>query len=310
MRVLAPAIAGLSLLAGTARADDVTFTRGGPNGAGRAQAVAALTQLRAELTPCWKRGPMVVEVALTTDATGAVTSSVARTDGPAGQCVAGLLAVATIGRGAWSGTVQIAPPAPGTDDVGAALRVHGEALRACQAADPKAAGTAEITLRVHADGTISDVAVATALSPKVDACLIGTIGRLRLDTYRGKEVRYRLGLQFGGGGASGASRGDGGATVAPPEPAPTRRGALGTDEMLPVIEASRAGLTKCITGAKKKGTLVVRFTIRKDGTVKNLAVKDPVGDAMVEQCVLDRFKGMHFPSASDETQVQFPLVVQ
>ncbi|MCE9576845.1 MAG: hypothetical protein K8W52_27105 [Deltaproteobacteria bacterium] len=303
MRFLAPAIA-LSLLAGAARADDITFTRGGPTGAARTQAVAALTQARADLTPCWRRGPAVVEIALTTDATGMVTTSTARTDGPAAQCVAGLLAVATLGRGAWSGTVQIAPPAPGTDDVGAALRVHGDALRACQSADPKAVGTAEIAIKVHADGSITDATVATSLSPKLDACLTKVLGKLHLETYRGKDVRYRLGLQFGGGDHAPA------ADPAPSGgPAPTRRGALSTDEMLPVIESARVGLTKCIAHASAKGTLMVRFTVRKDGTVKNLAMKQGIGDAKVEQCVLDRFKGLQFPTASDETQVQFPLVV-
>jgi len=283
MRFLAPAIA-LTLLAGTARA----------------QAIAALTQARADLTPCWRRGPAVVEISLSTDATGMVTSSTTRTDGPAAQCVAGLLAVATLGRGAWSGTVQIAPPAPGTDDVGAALRVHGDALRACQSADPKAVGTAEIAIKVHADGSISDATVATSLSPKLDACLTKVLGRLHLDTYRGKDVRYRLG---GGDHAPAADPAPIGG------PAPTRRGALSTDEMLPVIESVRVGLTKCIAHASAKGTLMVRFTVRKDGTVKNLAIKQGIGDAKAEQCVIDRFKGLQFPTASDETQVQFPLAV-
>ncbi len=306
MRILAPALAGLTLFAGAARADDITFTRGGPTGSARASAIAALTALRAELTPCWRRGPMVVEVAITTDASGLVSSSVARTDGAAAQCVAGLLAVATLGRGAWSGTVQIAPPAPGADDVGAALRVHGETLRACQAADPKAIGTAEVALKVHADGSISDVAIATPLSPKIDACLTRALARLRLDTYRGKDVRYRLGLQFGGGDHGPAPT----ATATGAGPAPTRRGALSTDEMLPVIESVRVGLTKCIAHPTAKGTLTVRFTVRKDGTVKNLAIKQGIGDARLEQCVLDRFKPLKFPAAGDETQVQFPLVVQ
>ena len=216
-----------------ARADDVAFLRGGPHAsAARGAVLQAIARARADMIPCWRRGTSAVEVALSTDRAGRIRSAAARTEGPVAQCVAGLLAVATMptDAGAWSGVVTVAPSLGGGhgggDDVGRALHEHLAALQTCQSADPRAAGVAEIAMRVHRGGAISDVTVARSLSPALDACLVRSLSRLRLAGYGGNEVRYKLGLQFGGGG--------GGATRPPshapaPGPAPSRRGPLGQD---------------------------------------------------------------------------------
>jgi len=310
---LAAALIVLIVPLATARADEAAIVRGGPKAdAAKKDATASIAAASRDLLPCWRRGTSPVEIAITTDAGGAVTSSAARTDGPVAQCVAGILAVSTLRGGAWSGVVRVGPgggggggDAPGGgDDVNAALAAHSGELKQCQKADARAAGVVQIDLRVHADGTITDVAVATALSPALDACLVKALAKLKLDGYRGKEVRYRLGLQYAGGddGGGGAPRASSNAAT------PTKRGPLDVDQMMPVIEASRAGIDRCGQHVKKGGKLMIRFTIRKDGTVKNLAVTASIGDPKVEQCVLDRFAPLKFPTASDETQVQFPLV--
>jgi hypothetical protein len=313
MRVLASTAAlALTLTAtlASAHADDVTFVRGGPKTEAAKQAAAtAIGLARGDMAPCWRHGATAVDVALTTDAGGAVTSSAPRTDGPVAQCVAGILAVAAMPKsaGAWSGVVTIAPVSSGgggAEELNTAFGKHGADLRACQKADPKATGILEVDVRVHADGSLSDVAISKSLSTALDACVVKAVAKIKLDGYGGKEVRYRLALSFAGGGG-----GDGGAapTSNAPAPAPTKRGPLSVDQMTPVIEADRVHIDRCGAGVKASGTLVIRFTVRKDGTVKNLAVKDSIGDAKVEACVLDRFAKLHFPTASDETQVQFPL---
>ena len=311
MRWLALAIV---LVSTTAHADDVVFTRGGPKSDQAKQTViAAIAALRGDMAPCWRRGsPSASDVAITTGADGAVTSAAARSDGAVAQCVAGILAVAVLPKsaGAWSGVVTVAPITSGgggggSDDVGALLGKHQPELRACQKADANATGIVEIDLRVHPDGSISDVSVSRSLSAALDACLVKALGKLKLDDYHGKEVRYRLGLSFNAGGGGG-----GGGSSAPPNdatPAPTKRGPLSVDQMQPVIEADRVHIDRCGAGVKVTGDLVIRFTVRKDGTVKNLGVKTALGDATVEACVLDRFAKLKFPSATDETQVQFPL---
>src|SRR5206468_636086 len=106
------------------------------------------------------------------------------------QCVAGLLAVAALPKIAWSGVVRVGPggggdaPASGggggDDDVGAALGTRSAELRACQKADPRAAGVIEIDLRVHPDGSLSDIAVAKSLSSALDACLVKALGKIKL----------------------------------------------------------------------------------------------------------------------------------
>lgn len=305
MRLLALAL----VLAPTfALADGVTFSRGGPKADVAKQAVAgAIAAARGDMAPCWRRTQTAVDVALTTDASGAVTSASPRTDGPVAQCVAGLLAVATLPKsaGAWSGVVTVAPAGGGASDepdIGALLGKHAGELRACQKADPKATGIVEIDLRVHPDGSITDVAVSRSLSTALDACLRRALGKLTLADYHGKEIRYRLGLSFAGDA--------GGGEAAPPAPAtaaPTKRGPLGVDQMQPVIEAHRVAIDRCGAGVAKSGTLIIRFTVRKDGSVKNLGVKQSIGDAKVEACVLDQFGKLTFPPATDETQVQFPL---
>jgi len=316
--VLLSPIAAATLLAAapSARADDVAFLRGGPReAAARVATLHAIAEARADMIPCWRRGTSAVEVAVSTDRSGRVRSAAARTDGPVAQCVAGLLAVATMpeSAGAWSGVITVAPSlgggggGGGGDDVGRALQQHLAALQTCQSAAPGAAGVAEIAMRVHRGGAISDVTVARSLAPALDACLVRALSKLRLAGYTGNEVRYKLGLQFGGGGS-------GGGAARPPAhggqagPAPSRRGPLGSDQMLPVIEAARADIDRCKLGVHKNGTLMIRFTVRKDGSVKNLAVKQGIGAHRAEQCILDRFGKMQFPAAGAETQVQFPLV--
>jgi hypothetical protein len=311
MRPLALALA-LVLAPTIAAADGVTFSRGGPKSDAAKQAVAgAIAAARGDMAPCWRRTQTAVDVAITTDAQGAVTSAAPRTDGPVAQCVAGLLAVASFPKsaGAWSGVVSIAPSSSGgggagEPDIGALLGKHAAELRACQKADPKAAGIVEIDLRIHPDGSISDVAVSKSLSTSLEECLTRTLAKLVLSDYHGKEVHYRLGLSFAGGGDSGP------APVAPDAasgPAPTKRGPLSVDQMQPVIEAHRVAIDRCGAGVTKSGTLIVRFTVRADGSVKNLGIKQSIGDAKVEACVLDQFAKLTFPKAGDETQVQFPL---
>ncbi|HTJ43326.1 MAG TPA: hypothetical protein VL463_14575 [Kofleriaceae bacterium] len=300
----------LVLIPAVAFAEDVTFSRGGPKAETAKQAIAgAIAASRGDMAPCWRKTQTAVDVAITTDASGAVTSAAARTDGPVAQCVAGILAVATLPKsaGAWSGVVTIAPVSAssgGDADLGALLGKHQAELRACQKVDPKANGIVEVDLRVHPDGTITDVAVSKSLSAALDACLTKALSKITLGDYHGKEVRYRLGLSFMGGGSDDSSSTG---TTVNNAPAPTKRGPLEVGQMQPVIEAHRVAIDRCGAGVKASGTLIIRFTVRKDGTTKNLGVKQSIGDAKVEACVLDQFGKLVFPKATDETQVQFPL---
>ena len=52
---------------------------------------------------------------------------------------------------------------------------------------------------------------------------------------------------------------------------------------------------------------LVRFTVRADGTVKNIVLKEPSGVAKLDGCIKDTLGAASFAKAGDETKVSLPL---
>lgn len=293
-------------LGGVAAAGPASIVKGGPR-SDKAKVEAALNSAVGSMGVCWRKTPppsVTVKLAIAAD--GAVIATAA-TRTAAAQCAAGVLAVWTIPGGAWSGEVEITTGASAPDlssEIQARLLAKAGSIKACQSQAPDAAGPVQIKMKIHPDGKITDVAVTSSLGAKIDGCVQKAVLALRLDAIdAASPVTYQLAVAF-----AGATSGSGGG-AALPTTAPdggSIDGQLGVDQVKPVLTAARAKMVACGKKGKGKGKVVTRFTIRTDGTTKNVVTKEAIGDKAIEDCLVGVFKALTFPTASGETKVQYP----
>lgn len=304
MRSLVAAAAALAASTATAAAD-ATIIKGGPRG-DDAGVAAALADANAAMGVCWRleSRPSAVEVKVEVmrDMT-----LIATPVGPtkANKCAAGVLGVWTLPGGAWAGVIRFSPSAP--VDLSALIQKRflerSASIQACQSKAPSAAGPVMIKMKVDPKGSLSNVEVRSALGAAIDGCVKAAVGALTLDALPAKApVDYALGVTFAGK--------RGGATAEAPAEAPgggTVGGALTSTQVGKVMSDHRARLLACGKQGKAKGTLVTRFTIRPDGTTKNVVIKEPIGDAAIEACLVGVYKSLTFPTAGEETKVSYPI---
>lgn len=291
-----------------AAAGPATIVKGGPR-SDKAKVEAALGSAVGSMSVCWRKAPpasVTVKVAVAAD--GAVTAT-AVTKNAAAQCAAGVLAVWTIPGGAWSGEVEITSGAAGQDlqsVIQSQLMTKAGSIKACQSQAPAAAGPVAIKMKIHPDGKITDVAVSSSLGAKIDTCVHRAVAALRLDALDASgPITYQLAVAFAGKDAGGGGGGGSSLPAAAPEGG-NIDGTLAVDQVQPVLTAARAKMVACGKKGKGKGKVVTRFTIRADGTTKNVVTKEAIGDKAIEDCLVGVFKSLTFPSASGETKVQYP----
>jgi hypothetical protein len=78
----------------------------------------------------------------------------------------------------------------------------------------------------------------------------------------------------------------------------------------PVLNTAKPKIIACGRKGKGRGTVVTRFTIRPDGTTKNVVIKEAIGDKGIEACLVGVFKSLTFPAGDAETKVQYPAKYQ
>ncbi|HVV82231.1 MAG TPA: hypothetical protein VHE35_04100 [Kofleriaceae bacterium] len=303
---------GLAWAAAPARAD-VTVEKGG---ALRGGAAAALADAERAMNVCWRgTPPATVRVALAIADGGAVTASAASGE-PAAQCAAGVLAVWTVPGGAWKGEVEIRSRVGAGDLAGAISRqlaARGDTIRACQAAAPSAAGPLVIRMQVHPEGQLTDIAVTSKLGPKLNACVEKAVASMRLDPLAADDpVAYQLSLTFSGARVAPAGPAGPPALTAVVESddsvaGGSVTGALGGGDVQKVVKPALPRLAACLHGA---ASLELRFTVRADGTSKNVVVKDATGAAADATCFKKALAAIKFPPAGDETRVVLPITVR
>jgi TonB family protein len=131
-------------------------------------------------------------------------------------------------------------------------------------------------------------------------------------------VKYTLRLDFAGSAAAPAAKPAGSAAAPaalPVEAGATKEGPLSVEAVRDGIEARAADFRACYRKEQKKqkalaGKVVVRFTVRGDGSVKNVKVKEStLGNAAVEACLVGIAGTLHYPAADSgqETRVIFPF---
>ncbi len=301
------------LVPAVAAAGPASIVKGGPR-TDRPKAEAALAAAARAMGVCWRKSPpATVNVKVAVAADGAVTATPTSRD-PAAQCAAGVLAVWTVPGGAWSGEVEITTNGAVQDlssVIQSQLLARAAPIKACQAQAPAAAGPVAIKMKIHPDGSISDVAVSSSLGGKIDTCVQQAVTALRIDAIDASgPITYQLAVAFagkgdGGGGAGGAGGGGAGVSERAPEGG-SIAGTLAVADVQQVLAPARGKLLACGKKGKGKGKVVTRFTIRADGTTKNVVTRDAIGDKAIEDCLVGVFKSLTFPKSGGETKVQYP----
>jgi outer membrane biosynthesis protein TonB len=294
------------LVSAVAAAGPAAIVKGGPK-ADKGKVEAALNSAVGSMGVCWRKAPppkVTVKLAIAAD--GAVTATAA-TKNAAAQCAAGVLAVWSIPGGAWSGDVEITTGTSAPDlssQIQSQLLAQAAPIKACQSQAPAAAGPVQIKMSIQPDGSIKDVQVASSLGAKIDTCVQKAVTALRIEPIdTSAPVKYALAVAFAGKAEGGGAGGK------LPETDPeggSIAGGLGVDQVKPVMNTARPKIIACGRKGSGKGTVVTRFTIRPDGTTKNVVIKEAINDKGIEDCLIGVFKALKFPTGPGETKVQYP----
>jgi outer membrane biosynthesis protein TonB len=298
--LIAPAVAA---------AGPATITKGGPK-SDKAKVESALNAAAGAMSVCWRKSPPAsVSVKVSVAADGAVTAAPAAKSAAA-QCAAGVLAVWTIPGGAWSGEVDIKTGGAPTDlsaVIQSQIMANASSIKACQSQAPTAVGPVQIKMTIQLDGSIKDVQVASSLGAKIDTCVQKAVSALRLDALDATgPVKYSLAIAFAGKGEDSGPSGGGKLPETEPDGGSVA-GGLPVDSVRPVLNTARPKLIACGRKGSGKGKVVTRFTIRPDGTTKNVVIKESINDKGIEDCLIGVFKSLKFPTGEGETKVAYPV---
>lgn len=297
-----------------ARADAVRI-EGGPRAAAvKRQIDAALTKAGGAAQVCFKRKvPASIAVSVQVAPNGDVSSARQDTDGPVAQCLAGIVAVSSLpatGKRYKLRAIFDTSKFSGGSINDALARVQGD-LRACQKG--QTSGAATLHFVIHPDGHITDPQVREATVSDAEAsCLRTTIGRARLGAgVTAKKVRYSLQVRF----PERASAGSGGTVATMPDDLrPQKDGPLSGPDIQKVMGRVKDKFNQCYARELKKnrklaGKVVLRFTIRDNGTVRNVKIKESaINNRKVETCLVKVAQKLSFPGSSGQTRVFYPFL--
>jgi TonB family protein len=323
VRLLAISATTLLALAGPAHAGGAAIARGGPSGKARTQLVRALDGLRSSaLAVCWRGDVNKVKVELFVAASGVVARAVHRSGDAVGQCAAGVLAVQRLPKAGKSYRALVVLDARSSARAGGRtsamitedLVSYRPALQRCyDQSGIKKSGPIAVRFVIQPDGRIVDPRVEQAFAPAVDACVVRALQRARLRAVSGgKAVSYALTMQLSPGGGTAAAVGSAGAGA----PQPKKHGPIPASVLSDVMKQAMPTFQACARQAKGKelaGTAVVRFTIRADGTTRNVKIKkSDLGAPRVERCLVKTAGKLRFPAEKGraKTRVFYPFRFQ
>jgi len=318
---------------GTVRADGARIVSGGPAGkAAKRKVEASFERLRKRLAVCWcetKSAP--VRVALTVSARGKVLSAKQKRQNAHAQCAAGVLAVnALAGTGSkYSMVVELDPAAFAAgssgglagdvmDQIKEELKPYRAKLQSCYdrvaVKEPDLAGAVQLGFLIRADGRIVDPEVksSTLGHAGVEKCLLDTLLAARVgERPGGKTISFSLALNFQGGAQSPGIGGD--ASLRPQKDGPVSAAALSK-----VMNENKNRFSACYDKVARKkrdlkGHVVLRFTIRDDGTVRNVKIRETtLENKQVESCIVKVGESLRFPGEKGraKTRVFYPFVFE
>ncbi|HUH00822.1 MAG TPA: AgmX/PglI C-terminal domain-containing protein, partial [Kofleriaceae bacterium] len=265
---------------------------------------------------CWRgKRASSVRIALKVGRGGQVSAAAHQSGGAVGQCAAGVLAVQTLPGAGYDAVVEIPTTAGGAgartaETIDEDLARHRAALEACAGG---AAGQIAIKFLIQPDGRMRDPKVmsSTLGKPAAEACMVEAIAARSVRVApSSKALYYTLVLALGAGGSATAGGASAGGALTP-----SKDGPISSEVLSKVMNEARPKLTACydrVARTKKglAGVVWLRFTIRDDGTTRNVAIKEStLGNAAVETCLVKAGQGLRFPGEKGraKTRVFYPL---
>lgn len=291
------------------------ISTGGPNKkADKAALNKALNRIAPALEVCWRGDrPGTIKVSLSVAGDGAVTRSKHKTKGAAAQCAAGVLAVQSLPATGKKYAVVVAFPTEVLDvaaQIQNDLRGYHSALQAC---GEGAEGTVVLKFKIHPDGHVSNASIdsSTLNDKSVHRCLKKTINAATLsERAGGKVLGYSLSVNLPPASSKAKATSSKGTKQQPQKSGPRPAGDISA-----VMDAKMPKFAACYKKRVKKkkglsGSVVLRFTIRPAGTVRNVKIRETtLNDSAVEDCLVKVGKTLDFGAhdSSKTTKVFYPF---
>jgi TonB family protein len=307
------------LAAGEASAGSIKLVTGGPDApALKRKVIETLIGAGGKLSRCLRGHNHAVRVRIEVRHDGRTMRAVPVVRGRQARCVAGVIKNVRFRwtRQRWSAVVELSTAAPSDlprrdmKALGRDLSPARDGINAC-ARRSRASGSARFVFVVDPDGRLRAPRIETSrgLRSRVQRCMTDVLRRARVSAQPGvSPVTFRLALSFDnrGGGVPGAV----GKPVVVAGPQPQSFGPHSSREIAPVMRRMQRQFQRCYARAKtrRKGDVVIRFTIRTNGTVRNVQVrKTTLNHKGVERCLVSVGKTLRFPTASGTTRVFYPF---
>jgi hypothetical protein len=307
------------------RAEPRIVHGGPPRPAEREAAVRALTQAVEAAAVCWRGDrPDRVQLELRVGSDGEIKQSRARTRGKVATCAAAVLAVQNLSEASIGYTVIVEVDTRATstrtssagggaagDRVAAALR-GDRAVTGCYENRPELEGDVLIRFVIRPPGKVLDpeVARSTLTDPDVAPCLVRAVRTVDLRSLGiERSIEFALPLHFSGTRAPArGSAGD-------PSLQPQKTGPLSGEVLGRVMDQARPRFTRCYEQQMRRtprlaGDVVIRYTVRADGTTRNVEVKrTTLNSPPVERCMIKVGQSLRFPGEADraDTKVIYPF---
>lgn len=306
------------LVASQARAGSIEIVKGGPTSPnGKRELVRQLVRVGPKLSRCFGNSKRTVEVALAFARSGRIRAT-ARTRGSIARCVASVLSRHQVSHQVGSTPVVIrVVPSTGKARRRDMSNLRNELAGLRDQVDRcarrhRTTGVVQLVFVIMASGELDQPRVASArgVSGAAQACMVKAARLHRVgaqpDTL---AARYRLSLSFDHRGGTTPAQ-----PRSRPGPQPQKFGPRAAAEIARVMNARQRAFERCYTRyartTRLTGEVVIRFTIRPNGTVRNVKVrKTTLRHKGVEACLVSTGKTLRFSamSGTETTRVFYPF---
>ncbi len=309
----------LLFAAGEVSAGSIKLVKGGPDKPeNKRKVIQTLIGAGGKLSRCLRGYKNAVRITVSVRRNGRTRRALPDNRSRAAACVAKVIRYTRFRwtRRAWSGVIELSTATPADvarRDMSALSRDLNKARNAINGCARRygVTGNARFRFVVAADGGLAEAKVESArgVSARARGCMVAAIQRSSVSPHPGaRPVTFRLALSFanrGGYGGTGSARPNVKALQ------PKKFGPHTANDIGPVMRAKAAKFRRCYRRYRKpklKGEVVMRFTIRKNGTVRNVKIrKTTLKHKRVEACIVAVGKTLKFPSAPGSTRVFYPF---
>jgi|GEM_PF-4574535 len=313
------ALLAVLAVAGEARAGSIKLVSGGPDRVqDKRDVVQRLIRAGRKLSACMRGRKQPVRIKASVRRSGRVRWVRVGKRSRAAACAARVIRRRRFGRQAkgWTMVVELSTGAPVSgvrrDMTRLRRQLSGlrDAINRC-ARRYGASGTARASFVVAATGRLTRSAInaSRGVSSRARTCMVRAIRAVDVGAMPGAlAVPFRLSFGFAHGGHS-ANRPI--HTRVGKRLQPKKFGPLAATAIAAVMAKKARRFRRCYRRYRKpglSGDVVMRFTVRKNGTVRNVKIrKSTLKHKRIERCIVAVGKTLRFPTSYGTTRVFYPF---